>query len=325
MTSRRELLKVICLTALTAARGAYAQTVTRSARVGIIEYGAPPSGSFANGYLAALGRIGFGEPKTLSVERRFARGNAARYGELLLDLVAARVDLALAIGHDIAQVAKTTTPALPLVAVGSEDPVMSGLIESYRSPGGNITGVTYLSPELAAKRLELLKEMVPALARVSVLWDPSHFDTYYRDMEPVARGVGIRLQLLEAREPAEIENAFAEARRARADAMFIVPSRMINLQAQRIGELALSARLPTIAAYASFAEAGGLMSYGAVAAEMLQRAAAQSARILGGAKAGTLPFERAQTFELVVNRRTAKALDLEVPQTLLGRADRIIE
>lgn len=325
MTTRRQLLKLIAATTAAASRLGNAQPGARPARIGIVEYGPPPSSGFANGYVTALGRLGLNEPKTLRIERRFAQGDAARYKELLLDLATEKIGLAFAVGHDIAHVAKASTPALPVVTVGSEDPVMSGLIESYRLPGGNITGITYLSPELATKRLELLKEMLPRLAHVLVLWDPSHFDTYYRDMEPAARALNVRLQLFEARTPAEIESAFAEARRIRTDALFVVPSRMINLQARRIADLSLAAKLPTIAAYSSFADAGALMSYGAVAGEMLQRAAAQSAKILAGTKAGTLPFERAGTFELVVNRKTAKALDLTIPQSLLGRADRVLE
>ena len=325
MTTRRQALQLICTIVAAGPRWAHAQAAARPARIGIVEYGAPPSSGFANAYLAALGKLGFSEPKNLQVERRYAQGSAGRYGELLLDLAAARVDLAFTVGNDIALVAKTVVPALPVVTAGSEDPVMSGLIASYRRPGGNITGVTYLSPELAAKRLELLKEVVPGLARVLVLWDPAHFDTYYRDMEPAARVLGLQLQLLEVRTPAEIERALAEAPGARAQALFIVPSRLINVQARRIGELALAAKLPTIAAYASFADAGGLMSYGATGTDMLERAAAQSVKILGGAKAGTLPFERAATFELVLNKRTARALGLNIPQAILLRADRTIE
>ena len=202
---------------------------------------------------------------------------------------------------------------------------MSGLIEDYRRPGGNVTGVTYLSPQLADKRLELLKEAVLGLRRVAVLWDPAHFDTYFRDMEPAALSLGVRLELFKATSPQELEAAVTAARKARADALFVIPSRVFNLEAKRIGELALAARLPMIAAYANFTDAGGLMSYGAVTADMLQRAAAQSAKIIGGEKAGVLPFERAATFELVINLKTAKALGIKVPQSILLRADRVIE
>jgi putative ABC transport system substrate-binding protein len=306
-------------------RAAFSQTRATVARIGIVEFGEPPQGGFAGAYLAALKRLGYAEPDTLQIERRYAGGDAARFAGLLQDLASRKVDVVFTVGNDIAQVAKQVAPALSVVTAGSEDPVMSGLIRDYRHPGGNITGVTYLSPQLASKRLEMLKEALPGLVRVAVLWDPAHFDTYYKDMVPVADALGVRLQLVEARVPDEIDGAIAAAQNARAQALFVVPSRMLNLQAKRIGQLALGARLPMMAAYANFTDAGGLLSYGAVAGEMLQRAAAQTARILEGAKAGDLPFERAATFELVINLKTAKALGLKIPQLVLFRADRVIE
>jgi|SRR6185295_5972441 len=306
-------------------RSASAQAPARAARIGIVEFGAPPESSSVQTYLAALGRLGYAEPTALQIERRYAKGDAGRFAGLVRDLAASNVSLVFTVGNDIARIAKEVAPELPVVTVGSEDPVLSGLIRGYRRPGGNVTGVTYLSPQLANKRLEMLKETVPGLVRVAVLWDPAHFDTYYRDMEPAARALGVRLQLVQARVPEEIESAIAAARKSGAESLFVVPSRMLNNQSKRIGELALSARLPMMAAYAIFTEAGGLMSYGAVAVQMLQRAAAQTAKILKGAKAGDLPYEQAATFELVVNLRTARALGLRIPQTVLVRADRVIE
>lgn len=320
---RRELL--LAAGALFVHPPAGAQAAARPARIGVVEFGNPPDGGFVRGYLAALGALGFAEPATLRVERRYAQGNPARFAELLAELAASGVGLVFTVGNDIAQVAKVAAPSLAVVTAGSEDPVMSGLIADYRRPGGNITGVTYLSTELATKRLELLRDTVPGLARVAVLWDPAHFDTYFKDMEPAARALGVQLQLLEAREPGAIDAAIKAAQKLQAQAVFVVPSRMLNLQARRLGELAVAARMPTIAAYANFAEAGGLLSYGAVGQDMLRRAAVQTARILGGAKAGELPFERAATFELVVNLKTARALGITVPQAVLLRADRVIE
>jgi len=324
MIGRRTILVAVLALPL-ASRSAFAQTPARPARIGIVEFGAPPPSGFARSYLAALKHLGYAEPDTLQVERRYAQGEAAHFAELLRDLAAKEVHLVFTVGNDIAQVAKNVAPTLPVVTAGSEDPVMSGLIADYRRPGGNVTGVTYLSPQLAAKRLDLLKQALPGLARVAVLWDPAHFDTYYQDMIPAANALGVRLQLIEARRPDEIESALAVARNARAEALFIVPSRMLNLQSRRLGQVALAAGMPTMAAYANFTDAGGLMSYGAVATDLLQRAAAQTARILKGAKAGDLPFEQAATFELVLNLKTARALGITIPQTILLRADRLIE
>lgn len=323
---RRSLLLALGFAALTTPLALFAQSLpSKLQRIGIVEFGAPPDGRFAANYLAALKRLGYDEARTVQIERRYAQGDSARIGELLRELAAAKVDLVFTVGNDIAQIAKQVAPALPVVTAGSEDPVMSGLIEDYRRPGGNVTGVTYLSPQLAAKRLELLKEMLPALSRVAVLQDPGHFDTYYRDMQPVAQALAIRMQPFDVTNAKEIEAAFAAAEKARAEALFIVPSRLIVLQAKRIIELAQKARLPVMSPYANFTEIGGLISYGAVASEMLQRAAAQTDKILKGAKAGDVPFERAAAFELVVNMKTANALGIKIPPSVLLRVDRRID
>jgi putative ABC transport system substrate-binding protein len=295
------------------------------ARIGVMEFGVPPDSSFVRAYLAGLAQLGYTDPANMRVERRYAQGSADRFDEMARDLVASKVALVFTVGNDIAQAAKKAAPGLTIVTAGSEDPVLSGLIADYRRPGGNVTGVTYLSPQLADKRLELLKEAVPGLAQVAVLWDPAHFDTYYRDMLPAALALGVKLQLVEARRAEEIEPAIAAARKAKADALFVIPSRLFNLSSRRIGDLALAARLPSMAAYANFTDAGGLMSYGAVAADMLQRAAAQTVKILGGAKAGDLPYERATSFELVINLKTARTLGVTIPKSVLLRADRVIE
>ena len=296
----------------------------RAARIGIVEFGGPPDSAFARTYLAALKTLGYVEPETLRIERRYARWEAERLPGLLQDLTG-KVDLAFTVGNDIAQVAKVAAPSLVVVTAGSDDPLQSGLIAGYRRPGGNITGVTYLSPQLAAKRLEMLKEAVPGMTHVAVLWDPAHADTYYKDMLPVAPALGVTLQLFEVRRPQEIDSAFAAARKAGAHVVFVVPSRMVNLEARRIADLSLATRLPVMAAYASFTDAGGLISYGAVASDMLRQAAMQTDRILKGTKAGELPFEQASTFELVVNLKTARTLGLRIPQSVLVRADRVID
>lgn len=294
-------------------------------RLAIVEFGTSPGSTFAREYLAALAKLGYAEPSTLRVDRRYAEGQAARIDTILRQLAAERVELVFTVGNDLAQAAKRVAPALTVVTAGSDDPVGSGLIADYRRPGGNITGVTYLSTQLAGKRLELLKEALPAVSRVAVLWDPGHVDTYYEDMEPAARALGLRLQLFRARAVGELANAVSEAQRVHADVLFVLPSRLFNVEVRRITALALDARLPLMSAYANFTEAGGLLSYGAVASDMLKRAAMQSDQILRGARAGDIPFERASTFELVVNVRTAKALGVGIPRSLLMRADRVID
>lgn len=321
---RRALVTAIGAWALVPVPTGAAQPV-RPARIGIIEFGAPPPSGFARAYVAALERQGYSETATLVLERRWAHGDPARLPAIVDELAARRVDIVFCVGNDIARVAKRVAPALPVVVAGSEDPVKSGLIDDYRRPGGNVTGVTYLSTHLAAKRLELLKAAVPNFTRAAMLSDPTHFDTYYRDMAAVATALGVKLQSVEASSAGELDDAFAAAQGAGAEVLFVVPSRMLNLQAKRIADLALAARLPSMAAYANFTEAGGLMSYGAVAGDLLQRAAVQTAKILRGARPGDLPFEQAATFELVINLKTASALSLVVPQSLRVRADRLVE
>ena len=304
---------------------ALAQGPVKPARIGIVEFGVPADSVFTRAYLAGLKRLGYEEPVSLRIERRYAYGDASRFPGLLQGLAAERVALVFTVGNDIALVARQAAPALVVVTAGSDDPQMSGLIGDYRRPGGNITGVTYLSPQLAAKRLEFLKEAVPGMTKVMVLWDPTHADTYYKDMVPAARLLGVSLQLVEVRTPQEIDGAFAAVQKAGAQAVFVVPSRMLNLQSKHIAELSLAGKVPVMAAYANFADAGCLVSYGAVAADMLQRAAVQTDKILKGAKAGDLPFEQAATFELVVNLKTAKTIGIRIPQSILVRADRVIE
>jgi putative ABC transport system substrate-binding protein len=326
MNTRRKFVIALGASALTAPFASFAQQqAAKFPRIGIVEFGGPPDSQFVSDYINALRLLGYAEPSSLQVERRYAQGKAERFADLLQDLANKRVDLVFVVGNDIANVAKRVTPTLPVVTAGSEDPVMSGLIESFRRPGGNITGVTYLSPQLAAKRLELLKEMLPGISRVAMLWDPTHVDTYYGEMESVARSLGVRLQLVEVRSAEEIDGALVTVQKGRAEALFVAPSRLINLQAKRVNQIAVSARLPVMAAYANFTEAGGLMSYGAVTVEMLRRAAAQTDKILKGAKAGELPYEQAATFELVINVKTANALGIKIPNSILVRADKVIE
>ncbi len=297
----------------------------RMARLGVVEYGPPPDSAQTRGYLEELAALGWREGTTLGVERRFASGQPERFAELLRELAAQPVDLMFAPGHDIAKVAKMAIAQTPVVTVGSEDPIRSGLIGSFSQPGGSVTGVSFMSPELAGKRLELLKDMVPGLARVAVLWEPAHADTYYRQLGDVAATMGMRVQLVTVDSVADMERAFAEIARSKPQALFVVPSRLANLQTRRIVDFALAAKLPAVSAYESFAEAGGLMTYGADTGEALKRAAAQSDRILKGARPGDVPFELPTRFRLTLNLKTATALGLAIPQAIVLRADRVVE
>jgi putative ABC transport system substrate-binding protein len=295
-------------------------------RIGVIEYGNETSASVAT-YLAALRELGYVEPHSLVIERRFAHARPERFTELVDELARARVNVIFTLGHDIAHVAKRVAPGMPIVTAGSEDPVLSGLVASLARPGGNVTGVTFMSPEHAPKRLELLRDAVPGLARVAVLWDPGHADTYYAEMEKAARSIRVELHSVPVREAAdlELEGLSAALKASRAQALFIVPGRLTNFLGRQIATAAIAARLPAIGAYAVQAQAGSLLAYGADIPDLMRRAAAQTDRILKGAKAGDLPVEQASRFVLVLNLKTAKALGIAIPQSVLLRADEVIQ
>lgn len=312
------------LVAALACVAALAEGADRPVRIGIVEFGREASGA-SRDYLAALRALGWSEPGTLAVEWRFAGADPARFERLVRELAAQRVALLYAPGHDIAKAAKVAAPSMPVVTSGSENPELSGLVSSLRRPGGSITGVTFMSPELAGKRLELLKEAVPGLARVAVAWDPEHADTYYPELQKSSRALGVQLDSIEVRTAADIAGVGARLKAARAQAVFIVPGRLTVLHGARLAEAAIEARIACMAAYAAQARQGCTLAYGADLPEMLRRAAVQTDRILKGARPGDLPFEQATTFMLVVNLKSAKASGIGIPQALLVRADEVIE
>jgi putative tryptophan/tyrosine transport system substrate-binding protein len=234
------------------------------------------------------------------------------------------VDVIVTVGTDVARLVKNVVGPIPFVAAVSEDPVEIGLVSSLSRPGGNMTGVTYISSELAGKRLELLKEIVPRANRVAILWNPTHVDSEVRELEPAARSVGIKLQSVEARTTEELDAALRATAAGGAEPLMVVPSRMINLNAKRIAEFARERRLPAVSMWESFAEAGGLITYGPDVLAMIRRMATHVDKILRGVRPGELPIERPTRFELVINLKTAKALGLTIPPSLLLRADQVI-
>ena len=295
--------------------------------LGVVQFSSAPDEVGIGLFLKELATLGYVEGKSLRVERRYADEDAHRYPALLADLARLGPQLVLAAGHDIANVAKKTTPSLNVVTWGSEDPVLSGLVQSLARPGGRITGVTFMSPQAAPKRLEILKDAIPGLARVSAVWDPSHADTYYRDMESIADALGVRLTLIAVKRPDDLDAIAALATKAAAQAVFVVPSRLTNAPnyVRRIAQACLQAKLPSMSAYASFANAGGLFAYGADIPDLLKRLATQTARILSGTSPADLPIEQASRFVFVVNRKTASAIGMRLPDVIMVRADRVIE
>jgi len=303
-----------------------AQQARRLPQVGLLTYGSPLPAVVPEGaVVAGLKELGWVEGQNMALVIRYAEGHPERLPDLARDLVRSKVDIIVTVGTDVARLVKDVVGSIPLVAAVSEDPVEIGLVSSLSRPGGNMTGVTFVSSELAGKRLELLKEILPRASRVAILWNPTHVDSEVRELEPAARSLGIKLQSVEARTPEELEAALLAAAAGGADAVMVVPSRMINLNAKRIAEFARERRLPAVSMWGSFAEAGGLVTYGPDIPAMIRRMATHVDRILKGARPGDLPIERPTRFELVVNLRTAKALGVTLPQSLLVRADRVIE
>jgi putative ABC transport system substrate-binding protein len=318
---------VLALTALLVGAGpGEPQQQRKVPRVGLLVYGNPPPAPFPEGTVVqGLRELGWSDGQNMTLVVRYAEGRPERLPDLARELVESKVDLIVAVGTDVTKVVKNVAGPIPIVASMSEDPVEIGLVASLSRPGGNVTGVTFISSELAAKRLELLKEIIPGISRVAVLWDPTHVDLEFRELEVAGRALGVRLQSVEVRAAEELDGAFRAIAGGRADAMIVVPSRLLNLNAKRIAAFAAGRRLPAVSMWGSFAEAGGLMSYGPNIDAMIRRAATHVDKILKGAKPGDLPVERPTRFELVVNLKTAKALGLKIPQSILVRADRVIQ
>jgi putative ABC transport system substrate-binding protein len=303
-----------------------AQQGKRLPVIGLLSYGSPPPAPFPEGaVVAGLKELGWVEGKNMGLLVRYADGRPERLPELARDLVAAKVDIVVAVGTDVARLVKNVVGSIPLVAAVSEDPVAIGLVASLSRPGGNMTGVTFISSELAGKRLELLKEILPRATRVAVLWNPTHVDSEVRELEPAARSLGIKLESVEVRTTEELDAALRALAAAGADAVMVIPSRMINLNAKRIAEFARERRLPAVSMWSAFAEAGALLTYGPDVPAVIRRLAIYVDKILKGARPEDLPIERPTRFELVVNLRTAKALGVTLPPSLLRRADRVIE
>jgi putative ABC transport system substrate-binding protein len=226
--------------------------------------------------------------------------------------------------------AKQATRTLPIVFIGAGDPVTIGLVTRLARPGGNVTGLSLLAPELVGKRLELLKQAVPGVRRIAALWQPGFVGErtekdMLKEVEVAARALGVRLQFVEARGPADFDRAFSDMTRARADALTAFGSAMFANERRRVVDLAAKNRLPGVYGFREYVDAGGLMAYGPNVADLFQRAATYADKILKGAKPSDLPVEQPTKFELVINLKTAKALGLTIPQSLLVRADEIIQ
>jgi putative ABC transport system substrate-binding protein len=275
------------------------------------------------------GALGYVEGRNVVIENRDAEGKLERLPALATELVALKVDVIVTGGGTpTALAAKQATKTLPIVFTSATDPVTDELVASLARPGGNLTGLSNLAPELVGKCLEQIKETVPRVTLVAVLWQPGsvggHTDML-KAAELATRPLGVRLQIVEARGPADFDRAFSDMTRARAGALAVLGSGILNSERRRLVDLAARHRLPTVYTSRDFVDAGGLMSYGPSLADSFRRAAAYVDKILKGTKPGDLPVEQPTKFELMINLRTAKALGLTIPPSLLLRADQVIE
>jgi len=275
----------------------------------------------------ALRERGHIEGQNIATEYRYAEGKRDRFPELAAELVRLKVDVIIVSGGTSTVLRiKKVTATVPIVFPLASDPVRDGLVASLARPGGNLTGLSSVSQDLAGKRLELLKETIPKLIRVAVLIDPNDASNVAisKEIEADAKPVGVQLYSLEARGPDEIESAIRSAVRAKVGAVLVIPTGLLNNHRKRIADLAINNRLPTMFATGQFMDAGGLMSYGPDYADLHRRAATYVDKILKGTKPADLPVERPMKFELVINLKTAKQIGLTIPPNVLVRADRVI-
>lgn len=325
MNRRATVLAVLAFGA--ALRIAGAQPATRVSRIGLLSNSTDATQFPEKQTLDSLREFGWIEGKNLAIERRFARGDPALLAEHAAELVRLKVDAILTFGGGV-NVARQATRSIPIVFGTSQDPVRSGFVASLGRPGANMTGATYLTDQLSAKRLELLKEMMPAMSRVAVLWEPSHIDSEFRGMQAVANGLGVQLQSVEVPRPVrsdEIERAMAAIRQGQAEALVLVPGGFTIANRKRIVALATEHRIPVISAWRIFADDGALLTYGPNLTEIAHRIAGYVDRILKGSRPEDLPVEGPTRFELVLNVKAARALGMHIPQSLLIRADELID
>jgi putative ABC transport system substrate-binding protein len=300
-------------------------TAETSGGTRLVGYLSPGPGYPFEALHEGLQELGYVEGRNLVIERRSAEGNPARLQELAADLVQHRVEVIVTATTAATQAAQRATNTIPIVFALADEPVELGLVGSVAKPGGNITGLSGLMAELTAKRLAMLKEVAPKATRVAVLWGPYPFSAaVLREAERAGRTLGLTLHEVEVREAVELDKAFAQITAWKAHGLLVLPHPMFVAQRVRIVELAAKHRLPSTYHLKEFVQVGGLMSYAPDVADMSRRAAGYVDRILKGAPPGELPVEQPTKFEFVVNLKTAKALHLEVPQSLLLQADKVI-
>ncbi|WP_314960106.1 ABC transporter substrate-binding protein [Bradyrhizobium cosmicum] len=326
---RREFITLIGGAAVTWPLAADAQQKRRLPVIGLLHPGST-GGPAAVGFYEGLRELGYAEGVNIAIERRYGDWNTDRFQQLAADLVRLKPDVIVVVSTSPARAAKQATSTIPIVVGGMADPVGDELIVSLARPGGNITGNTFLGPELIAKRFELLNGAIPGLSRVAALWHPSAYgkrtmDGMLKETEAAAQMLRLQLQLVPAAGPGDLDGAFLKITREHADAVILLPSPMLYAEHKRIVELAATNRLPAMYAAREFVEDGGLMSYGASQQNLFRHAAMYLDKILKGASPADLPVEQPTKLEFVFNLKAAKELGLVIPREVLLLADDLIE
>ncbi len=326
---RRTFIGAVAGALLAAPLATAAQQAGKVPRIGYLSLNsAEASPKFLAAFRQGLRERGWIEGQNILIEYRFAGGKVDQLPTLVAELIRLKLDIIVTTSSATTRAAKDATKTIPIVMAVSANAVGEGFVTSLAHPSGNITGMTFLvGPEIAGKHLELLKEVAPAASRVAVLTNPTNAShpALTRELQVAARALGVQLQFLEARSPEQFDAAFAAMTRERAAALLVLTDAMFIGQRRRIVDLAAASRLPAMYHQREFVDAGGLISYGASVSDLLRRAATHVDKILKGAKPADLPVEQPTKFEFIINLKTAKALGLTIPQSVLVRADEIIQ
>jgi putative ABC transport system substrate-binding protein len=306
---------------------AAAQQPKKVSRIGYLDaFVSDPQSARLDAFRQELRKLGYIEGQNITIEYRFAEGKPDRLPELAAELVRLKLDVIVVQSLAVARAARQATKTIPIIMADGADPVAAGLVVSLAQPGGNVTGLTNLAPDLSVKRLELLREILPKLARVAVLPSPGGPGAGLHEMQVAAPSLNIQLQILQVRKTDDLARAFEKATKGRAEALALTPDPTGLFRANRklIADLAVKTRLPAIYPTSGFVNSGGLMCYTADQLESYRRAATYVDKILKGAKPAELPIERPTKFELVINLKAAKQIGLTIPPSVLYRADRVI-
>jgi putative ABC transport system substrate-binding protein len=326
MNNRRKLLVALGAGALAVPLGSFAQQPAKIRRLGLLQPGAPPE-PLIEAVREGLRDLGYIEGRDIIFEIRWAEGNLDRLNDLAAELVAAKVDLIHTFSTPAAIAAQRATSIIPIVFTGVGDPVGTRVVANLAHPGGNVTGLSTLATELSAKRLEILHEIVPDMSRLAMLWNDTNPSMVLRARESQEAGtkLGVTIQSFGVHDLVDFEAAFAAMRRGRFAALLILADPFTRAQRKRIVDLAVQLRLPAIYELREFVESGGLISYGPSLLALQRRSAIYIDKIFKGAKPGDLPVEQPTVIELTINMKTAKTLGIKIPNSILVRADKVIE